>query len=381
MIFKKGNGMKILHVIHSLRTGGAERVVVDLARGLARRGHENRICVFIPVNTFEKELAETGENGITVHSLLNIETVRFVPNIPKIYLRLKAVVCAFKPDVIHCHLRTDSAICGLLKGTPIVRTIQNSRSLDCGQTLSNKIVAWMERRSFFVRDMNIVACGEAAKRVLEPYLSKRGGPKITVIENGIDLKRFQTYGGEERGKKAQIVTVGTLYKDKNRKMSVLALNELLRKGFDCFLWILGDGVERGNLEKLVVDLKIQERVKFITKFEDVGDYLRQASLYWSTSKNVGWSIANLEAMAMGLPVVATDVAGNREMLSSWPEYLVPFDDYKSLAEASANLLRSPQLMKEVGNAMQKLVLEKYNAEDMVEKYIRFYSGAIQRRQT
>lgn len=363
--------MKILHVIHSLRNGGAERIVVDLAKGLSQRGLVTQVCTLLPVNKFENEI----EN----HSLLTRADARFLPNVPKLHFQLKKYIRSFKPDIIHCHLKTDAAICGMVKDTPIVRSIQNSRPLETysGLSFSNKILNWMERRSFFVSNMNIVACSQAAKGALQPYLFKHCGPTIKVIENGINLNRVKANIEKKKsGEACVIITVGTLWKDKNQKMSILAFKELLKIKPDCFLWILGDGVERSNLEKVASDLNIKERVRFYGYFENVSDYLIQGALYWSTAISEGFSIANLEAMSMGLPTIVTDVDGNKEMLAPWPNYRVQVGDYKKLAEVSATLLQNQSQMDLVGNEMKEYVFDKYNIDVMSEKYAQHYNTIL-----
>lgn len=365
--------MKILHVIHSLRNGGAERIVVDLAKGLSQRGHINQICTLIPVNKFEKEMES--------HSFLTRADARFIPNVPKLYFQLKNNISSFNPDIIHCHQKTDAAICGLVNNVPIVRSIQNSRPLEpySELSLSNKILTWMERRSFFIPNMNIVVCSQAAESILQPYLSMHAGPSIKVIENGIDLSRVNANTKENRaGGMHNIITVGTLWKDKNQKMAILAFKELLKMKSNCCLWILGDGTERRNLEKLAFDLDIMEYVKFVGYFDNVSDYLSQGALYWSTSVSEGFSIANLEAMSMGLPTIVTDVDGNKEMLRNWPNCRVQVDDYKKLAEVSASLLLNPVQMEIVGKEMKDHVFSKYNIDVMVEKYLQYYTTILKK---
>jgi glycosyltransferase involved in cell wall biosynthesis len=375
--------MRILHVIYSLRNGGAERIVVDLAKELTNRGHINQICLVSPINKFQEEFDGSNGKEIKCHSLLNKNNSRFLPNIPIIIFRLKKIVKIFKPDIIHCHLRNDSALCGFIKNVPIIRTVQNSRPLQSYNDLSfsNKLIAWLEKRSFKKSNISIVACNRTSEKVLNSFLTKFSKSCVTVISNGINLSRLDSSERQLTGNtKSNIITIGTLCKVKNHSMAILALNELLKRNIDCYLWVLGEGIEKSNLEKLAEDLNLSKRVKFIGKFKNVNDYLRQGALYWSTSISEGFSIANLEAISMGVPAIVTDVDGNQEMLQPWPYCRVPLNDYNRLAEVSASLLRNPQLLKETAGSMKEYIFTKYNISVMVKQYILLYKKTILAKQ-
>ena len=90
--------MKILHIIYSLRNGGAERILIDLVKGLNVRGHENQICTIIPKNFFKPELDHF---NISYNNLLNKEKIRFITYLPLIMLKLKNQIKIFKPDIMH----------------------------------------------------------------------------------------------------------------------------------------------------------------------------------------------------------------------------------------------------------------------------------------
>lgn len=372
--------MRILQVIHSLRRGGAERVVLDLATGLAKRGHTVRICTLSSVNEFKSELELCAGEGIHSHSILPDTKFRFLPNIPILVLRLKRIIQKMKPDLLHCHLRTDAAVCSLVRNICIVRTIHISRPLIrySKTSLFFLPINWLERRSLTLSKVRIVTCSKAAGQSISPYLAKFNRPMPTVIENGSDLSRIKEAERYDQKRNSYIIILtGTLLNiHKNQQMGIRALRELLNRDIDCHLWLLGDGPDRANLERLAAQLNLMNRVKFFGEVKNVEEHLARASIYWLTSRFEGMPIVLLEAMAARLPIVATAVAGVEEVLAPWPELLVRVDDYVGMAEVTAGLIRCSERRKEIGTALRRRAFEKYSADRMVEEYMQFYRKCL-----
>jgi glycosyltransferase involved in cell wall biosynthesis len=368
-IANKDKPLRILSVIHSLRTGGAEKVVISHSKNLESKGHCSKICLVVPFNQIDKEIKYT--------PLLKSKDQRFLPNFGIAYLNLRKVIKDFRPDVIHCHLQTDTSLCSLVKGIPIVRSIQNSRIDDKYETLGTRLLSFLERRSFTKKNMNLVVCNNLVKNLIEKKY--KGTVKTNLIRNGVDIKasREELLVSEDRHLEPfNILTIGTLWEGKNKKMAILALNEILKKKINCVLWILGNGDQLQQLKQLSSDLGISDRVKFVTYFEDVMQYLKTGTLYWSTSNSEGFSIANLEAMSMAIPTIVTDIEGNQEMLDPWPECRVPVNDHMKLADISLELLHNENKRKELGQEMQSYVLGNFTSEVMTSNYIQLYKTLV-----
>lgn len=369
--------MKILQFIHSLRRGGAERVVLDLSIGLVAQGHTVRICSISPVNMFEKELATCEGGPILCDSLFQKAKFRFLPNLPFLILRFRRIIEEFEPDVVHCHLRTDAAIASLIHFKPIVRTLHTSRPITPykNRPLSFIPINWLERRSLSLSNVKIVACSRDAGEELGAYLTHKVHSVPAVIVNGRKLTRLQEIKTSEH--KNIIAITGTLINvDKNQEMGIRALKILLDKNIDCTLWLLGDGPDRIYLENLVAHLDIVEHVVFFGEVNNVEYYLARASVYWVTSNFEGMPIALIEAMAAGLPVVATAAPGVREVFKDWPELLVNIDDHLKMAEITANLISDPQRTKEIISELKKYAFEKFSVNRMVDEYIQFYRNCL-----
>ena len=155
----KNKPLRILNVIHSLRTGGAEKVVISHSKNLESKGHRSKICLVIPFNQIDQQIKYT--------SLLKSKDQRFLPNFAIAYLNLRRVIKDFRPDVIHCHLQTDTSLCSFVNGIPIVRSIQNSRINDKHKTLGMMLLSFLERSSFTKKNMNLVVCNNLVKNLIE----------------------------------------------------------------------------------------------------------------------------------------------------------------------------------------------------------------------
>ena len=365
----KNNSLRIFHLIYSLRTGGAEKVVLSLKNHQIEQGHVSKICLISPNNELDPKNK--------YDSLLRNSNSRFLPNFLLAYFKLKKLLKDFKPDIIHCHLTPDSALCYLIKNLPVVRSIQNSRSNTNFKTVGMKLLNYIEEKSFFKPNMNLVVCNELVQHSLN--LKFQSSLDTHVIKNGVDIiknNNSKLSSLESALSENNILVVGTLSQLKNRKIAILAFNEILKQNQDCTLWILGDGEERENLILLSKKLGINDKVKFINFFDDISAYLEIATLYWSTSKSEGFSIANLEAMSFGVPAIVTNVDGNKEMIGSWEYCLVDVDDYISLAQKSIELLNDSTKRAQIASEMKSYVLSNFTAEIMATKYLNFYKSII-----
>ncbi len=179
--------------------------------------------------------------------------------------------------------------------------------------------------------------------------------KIQVVGNGVDISKFSPV--DRQGARAKlgikpnakvIVTVGGLVERKGFHRVIAALPEILKKFPDTVYLIIGGASAEGDwtskLRQLVVDNGLGDVVKFLGLIapENLSVPLSAADIFVLSTRNEGWANVLLEAMACGLPVVATDVGGNREVVCR-PELgkIVPFDDHGALVNAIEQSLAQP----------------------------------------
>jgi glycosyltransferase involved in cell wall biosynthesis len=173
------------------------------------------------------------------------------------------------------------------------------------------------------------------------------------------------------------VAAGVLVPNKAYDVLVEALGRLRKEEQSFELLLAGEGPERPRLEKLAVQLGLAERVKFLGSIENVPDLLASAQMVVHPSRSEGLSNTLLEAMAEGLPVIATDVGGTPELVKDGETgMLVPPDDPVLLAAKIKQLLNDPGLRFRLGESGLKLVRSKYSVETVASQYERIYESLL-----
>ena len=185
----------------------------------------------------------------------------------------------------------------------------------------------------------------------------------------MDMARF---AGERRREDDafRFITAGRFSAEKNHAMMLRAFAAFLGKGYDARLILLGRGELEGELRKLARELDIESRVVFTGFVENVQDHLVNADVFLLSSDYEALPLAVLEAMAAGLPVIATDVGGLRDIVTD-NGILVPADDTEAMAQAMEKLylekaLRTEMEKRATANAA------KYDISNTVAGYSKLY---------
>jgi glycosyltransferase involved in cell wall biosynthesis len=210
--------------------------------------------------------------------------------------------------------------------------------------------------------------------------------KVRLIYNGVDTVRFttdvnvRTAERKAMGLSPDQVVIGIVARlatIKNHKALLQAYALLSQDPRNCVsLVIAGDGPERHALEELAHELGIANNVSFLGERHDVPELLNVFDIYALTSFNEGMNLTLLEAMSTGLPVVATAVGGNAEIVEEGiTGYLVNSGDIESLAERLRNLVNSPELRATMGMKARERVLSHFDQRSMMQKYLSLYRGA------
>lgn len=353
--------MKILHVITSLRTGGAEKLMVDLLPRLNAKDLDVDLLLFDGTDTpFRREVEAAGIKvfdlgiGGSVYSPLRL--IRLLP-----FMR--------KYDVVHTHNTAPqmfAALCSIFSKTKLVTTEHggsNRRRSIRGFKLIDK---WMYNRY----DRVICIAAKTEKNLCE-YLGKCK-TKILTINNGVDIAKYSgaTPSDElERlvpGSRKLIMVAGFRW-EKDQDTLIRALS-LLPDKFHLFL--VGDGVRRPELEALTKELALDARVHFLGLRTDVAELLHAADYVVMSSHFEGLSLSSVEGMAVGRPMLASDVDGLREVVGG-AGILYEHANPNDLADKLIKLENSPNLYKEISVICSKRAAE-YNISKMVVSYLKLY---------
>lgn len=367
--------LDILHVVENLERGGLERMVIDLVGVQHAAGHRCRaICLFQPGAL----AGELEAQGIPVDACrkrggFDLAAVR----------RLRGWLRATPGAVVHthnanAHYHTVAAALGL----PIARLINTRHGMGAAQPRSRG--EWLYRRAMRRTDTVAAVCEAARARFSQQGVSPRG--RLLSVPNGIRIDRFSPATEERRAALCSdlglapgtriIGTVGRLNPVKDQATLLRAFARLHDEFADTALVLVGDGALRPALEAQAAALGIVHAVRFLGDRSDVRELLQGFDIFALSSLSEGYSMALLEASASGLPIVATDVGGNREIVVDGRNgRLVPPARDDALAEAFATLLRDPAGAVAMGRAGRDWALREASIETMAGRYDALYRNA------
>ncbi|MBL8514284.1 MAG: glycosyltransferase [Betaproteobacteria bacterium] len=360
--------MRVMHLIESLEFGGAEKVVIDLANAMAAR-HTVVVCCVKKLG----DLRNAVRADIPVLCLGKGEG-----NDWRVPFRLRDLMREHRIEVLHSHnwgVFLEGALAAWLSpGVVLVNTVHGpymdyapgwtSRFKQRARHLLERIASWRYRAVVLVSD------------AIAAYIARDIGianARLTTIRNGIaalDVSRV-----ERREDGVRFITVGRLAEVKNQAMVIRAFHDAGCK--DAELWIAGDGPERANLEQLSSDLGLTGRVRFLGFCDDVTPHLAQCDIFVMSSHYEGISIAVLEAMRAGLPVLGTDVGGMRETVEpGHTGELVPAGGVDALAACMRRVAASSSERQRLGTAGRAKMLREFSMENMVGRYEELYKKPL-----
>lgn len=326
---------KIALVLPYFGQGGAEKMVSQLACSLnATQFHVEVFCVYgKPQGNFlEQNLIES---GIPIHFIRKPKGMSLTA-IGRLFRELDR----FSPDVVHTHLYACvyAALWPIVRRKPFLHTfhtlpeVENRRLI---RRLLTKTLIGMKKM------IPIAISGENQRLISQYY----GIPAeaVPVVHNPVNINRFSSKAGTRDGV-FRFITAGRFSVVKNQKMMYQAFFEFLKKGYDARLTMLGSGEEAENLKCLAEELDISDRIDYAGFVENVEDYLTKADVFLLSSDYEALPLALLEAMAAGLPIVATDVGGVRDIVTD-NGILVPAKDACAMAQAMEMLYQDDLLRR------------------------------------
>ncbi len=173
------------------------------------------------------------------------------------------------------------------------------------------------------------------------------------------------------------IFTGRLHEGKRLDVLVAAWQRVVRSGRDARLWLVGEGPEHEALERQIQDLGLTGKVSLVGAFDCVEDLLFAADLFVLPSREEGLSQALLEAMAAGLPVVVSDIPGNRRAVDDGVHGLVvPVDDAAALADAVERLMERRQWASEIGAAGRSRVATEFSLARMVDEHLALFGRLL-----
>ncbi len=372
--------MKVLYVITGLAYGGAETQIVRLATSLKARGWEVKIVSLTPPKAYMPELEAA---GIQVVSLGILSKFPY----PRPIMRLAQLVRTWRPQIVHSFMVQANLIIRFIRlMTPIPVLICSARNII--ESRNSDGSARFRELFYRLTDPLCDLTTQVSQAGLIRYVRVRAVPphKIRYIPNGVDMEHF--YPDPDLRKRLQRdlglqnifvwLAIGRFDLQKDYPNMLQALAHIIQERPEILLLIVGDGPLRSEMEDLAQTLGLWENVRFLGIRRDVKELMNVANAYIMSSTFEGMANVLLEAGASGLPIVATDVGGNREVvLNGETGILVPPQDPVALAGAMVYLMDLPERERQrIGMNGHQYIKAAYSLDRVVELWEALYKELL-----
>lgn len=366
----------IWYVFPSMDLGGAEKHVIQLASRLRERGFETGIVTIFEEGALARAIRK---EGLPFVCLKEKEGWR-----PATFFRIFRWVQSVRPSILHTYLFGFHLFVGLPARLLKVPILISSR---------RELAHWKKKRHRWLENLGnrfvdrVVSCSEAAKNWA--LQNERIDPaKVLTLYNGVDLKRFD---GTLRDPKIRlefrvpvgvplIGTVANFSYEKGYPYLLDAVRRIHERRSDAWFLFVGSGRFEQEMRTEAAASGAGKRIIFAGQRRDIPEILRGLDIFVLASLVEGFPNVLLEAMAMARPVVATNVGGIPELVTSGEEgLLVPARDGKSLAEAVLSLIGDPARASRLGQRALQRIQAGFSLERMVDDYEKLYRTLLREK--
>lgn len=362
--------MRILQICSAREVGGGEKHLADLANSLARREHDV-YAVVVPSSPLHGELSALPKQNILelpMRNSLNIVSA----------FKLARFLKERRIEILHAHVARDYPLAALA-----------ASRVDTTQLVLTRHVLFPMNRSHRLTLRNVTRVIAVSEAVGDKLRAQRtfDRSKIVVIHNGIDVDRFSagrkaTAAGKGSNARLLVGMIGHLAPIKGQKEFIRAAAIVCQRRDDVDFLIVGEdksrtGENRQRIVKLIDELGLSQRVRLAGWVDDVAKLLATFDIVVSPSRSEPFGLSIVEAMAAGVPVIATMSEGAREIIDSdRTGRLVPIRDVDALAGAICELLSDPEQRERLSANAQRAVGERFSLERMVDETEQVYRQAL-----
>ncbi len=357
------NKLNILYIIWSLDQGGAERVVIDLAKNSNRNKFNITICCLNKLGVYAPELAK---NDIEIIPLF--KHPKFDPFI--IY-KISKIIAQRKIDIVVTHLWTSNLwgrIAAYLSGVKVIiateHTTDENRSLY--YHLADRILAKISTK--------IIAVSSSVKEFHQKR-SKIPSEKFEVINNGIEIDKFNI--SINRNQKREefhlqpndfvIGLFGRFVPAKAHEVLLRSLKNVIKTHPHVKVLFVGSGPTEKNIKKIAKNLGLLEQVTFAGFRKDVPELYKILDLFVLTSNREGFPITLLEAMSSGIPTIVTNVGGNSDIICDRKNgFIIESNDAAELSRRIKNIIDHPEQVEVITDHAAKTVKRNFTSKIMTQ---------------
>ena len=360
--------VNVLYIIERMGPGGTEKQLAELIRRLSVSGIiQPHLCTLRPsYSLFDTITCPKIE--LDTNSLLRLRTLG----------KLKRLARFCKEHDIHLiqtFFQDPILIGAVLKRLLQVKLVGSFRDLGFWRTRIENLkmrIAYTQADGFIANSMAVKEHYAATDKITRA--------KIEVIHNGFEMRSASTALKTERvtNGKPIVGIVGNFNRPVKRMGDFIEVAAIVKQRFsDVTFIIIGDGDQKRSLQQRCAELGMEDAVHFTGRLDDPNAFVRQFTVGLSTSASEGFSNAVIEYMANGIPVVVTDVGGNREMIENGINgYRVPVGSIDTMADRVTDLLENEKLRERIGRQNQITVQERYSMERMIRSHESYYLKII-----
>ncbi len=357
---------KILIIVGALSVGGAENMIYELTKNINRDLFDVSILCYLGkrMSSIEEKI-EKSTNII----YMNETGKAGVKSLSSVF----RVINSINPDIIHAHLG------GMVYAIPWAFIHPRKALMITAHTRADKAfkkkVEWLLRMMLkYQKDRTmIVAVSEENNIAIKKYFSVND-EVCRCINNGIAIDKFY----REEHSCFTFINVAQHDQNKNQIAIIRAVEKILKTGRKVSLLLVGDGPCHNNLKSEVRRLGLSNSVIFTGQVSDPEKYYAQADVYAQTSFQEALPLSVLEAMAAGLPIIATNVGGLRDVVDK-NGILIPAGDDEALVSAMIKIMDASASEYEIMAENSKSMVKNYSSVRMAEQYEQAYDKLLDRR--
>lgn len=372
--------MKILHIIPNLKKGGAERLVVDIVRGLSLR-KDVSVKLILFDDQIEYPIEDIKDHILIVPSFVTLSVL----NRRKMEIKeLQQNIDSFEPNVIHTHLFAAEIItrsCFYPNAKWFSHCHDNMRQL---KGLSMKTFLDKKRLTDYYEKLyllkrynknggnNFIAISRDTEEYFKKALPKKRAGDITLLHNAIDVSRFTPTVTKSRHNALRLINIGSFVENKNQLFLIKVIKELVLRNIPVELILIGEGVFKEAVMAYAKSLNVDSFVSFLGNINDVEKYLFNADIYVHSAKKEAFGLALLEAMAAGLPVVSLDGKGNRDVVEDGKNgYLLSSHNVPEFADKVVEVSSNEAFYNQLSEYAQEYV-KKFDTSSCLQKLFSLY---------
>jgi glycosyltransferase involved in cell wall biosynthesis len=363
--------MRVLHVIPSLSLGGGTKLVLQIAEGLAKSGHTIHLVVMGPCDKRPKRLpfdcTYLGYGGL----------FRDIVGYAKAARKLNCLMARFQPTIVHAHLWPAVRLAvpiARFRRVPTVVHIHDTQPWMQDGNPKSRLLQAATRLSISGADVHFLSVSHQVLRYHRDVLDLPSH-RSHVVFNGVDLPKstgLRTLSPH----KLVLGYAGRLAPEKNPQVLVALLERLLNAGIDTEVRIAGDGVLLGTLQSLAREKKLANRIHFLGWQASLTDFFKSIHALLVPSAHEGMPLVILEAMANGVPVIASPVGGVAEVIFHEENgFLAHPQDLAAWIEIT-KALRLEALQNKIGNSARQTIEARHSLKQVVSSVAGLYRSVV-----